>query len=559
MSSGRRIVLAKPPALHAERIEHTASYFVHTPVPDEERARSVYLCALIELVEAWTARACSGHALDTVEHALCIEKQLCRYALRRRDTLDEQHRVLVWMARCRLTHLCENMHVVEPVTRLKYGMAWSGTIAEVAVTIDRDDTRLTDWFEQHRMLPLRAQKQLDLYGALALWKTLLLFIERWPLFDYGVWPEVAVRRLRCAVAAFIGRAGDRRQFNHVSMCKQVDGAEAGVYMMTHSFVVETERIFHFLERDLACCSSFVWTEAPYGGRFECMSEGDAVLDKFASWVSDLVKGTHREFIEEDFRTLVYDFYVQPAELDRFIQYNPFDKKDAQVCISRLRQTDFDALRIRLCEPPVDKAWQTCAQGTGPEYMLLASLAIDYAFQAMFDGIEFKESYLHTPQSLEPYTKGAAVAHRRSAAELFKKRDVNTGTLRYYYRLRYEHGMRESKSAYSQASHAHPVIVRTMNGSHVSLPDGSLLRCGHFGIAFCEWLRLLCEDKRVCGRLANTSSVLALYERLMPARAALFVDELEATNTRVELAERPVFDESVQQLASVGAKRALQYA
>ena len=98
----------------------------------------------------------------------------------------------------------------------------------------------------------------------------------------------------------------------------------------------------------------------------------------------------------------------------------------------------------------------------------------------------------------------------------------------------------------------------MNGSHVALGDGRILRCGHFALAFCEWLRIISEDEYIGGGLTNTSSVLNLYKRLMPERAQSHINEIERRHDRTFNRERPVFGQCEGELPRVGRKRRLQY-
>lgn len=524
--------------------------FVGATVPELAHRRSAFLAALIDALDAL-----EPNNERTVEHALAVERTLCRYTLQRRTELSAEHRALVWSARCRLVHFTDNQHVVDAPLRIRYGLAWAGTVAEEAATIDRDDERLRQWFGEQRLFAVPERPYLDAYGVMALWKTLLLLLEHWPHLGYTVWAEAAVRRMRAAFAAYVSTVGARSRFNHVSMCREL---EAGVWALTSEFVAELEHVFAALERSLASCAGFTWSPAPASAAL-CMSHGDNVFAAFSAWVAELIASSHRSLIEEDFRTLVYDFYVQPGELELFAEVAPYDRQDAQVCISRRRQADFDALRARLVAPPVERVWEACVEsGDGPEYMLLASLAIDYALQTLCDGVEFRSAYFHTPHALPPHARGAR--HHRSASALFRRRDHNTGTLRYYYKLRYEYGMREARAVSDEANYAHPLLMRLLNSTHVVCADGTVRRCGHFSVAFAEWVREMAEDERVCGRLPNTASLLPIYERLMPARAAEHLGDIERRHDACREEHRPVFaDVAAVGKSATGKRRRYQYA
>lgn len=558
-SSGLKLGYERPDAGDASvasEIQHEMGYFLKHDVPQTPHVRSLYLRVLVEVVDEWLASAVRGYtAPHRVEQALCVEKRLCRFVQLERRRLNVEHRTLVWSVRCKLIHLYDSMHVVDGSTRRRYGQAWYGTVAELACDIDRDDARLAQWFADQKMLPLRGPARFDSYGILAFWKTLVMVGARWQSLPYDVWAEAAVRRLKAAAAVFVTQVGPQTRYNHVGLCERVEPG-SHMYRINAYFVKETERTFFFLERTLAQCAGFRWQlRAP----LSCYSNGDEVRPAFNRWTHELIKGSHSEFVEEDFRDVVYDFSVRPGELDRFVEYDEYEKQEAQACISRRRPTDYDALRTRLVDCTIDRAWEACCTGpAAPEYMLLASIAIDYGFQALFNGIEFNKAYFHTTcgGSYDPYFK----QKQRSPRRLFTERDINAGTLHYYYRLRFEEGMRMSRAVYDESMYPHPVIVRTMNGHHVATREGLLIECGHFADAFCEWLCLMCEDPKICGRLTNTESLMPLYRRLMPLRAMNRADDIERVHDETRSKERPQFTVVSRRddEPSGAAKRAYQY-
>ena len=480
-----------------------------------------------------------------------LEVRLEAYAQREREALDDEHRLLVWVARCKLAHLAHNTVGLEREACQRY----EGDAVARASWEEGDDAA---WLRAHG---LAQRAPLAQTTTLQLWKWIAVLLDRWQQLPYCAELCRLVREMRWRVAVFLSsrepaplegpaasehgggllwrvvldaRGTTQTRGQGAALLTQplfrrtsVDGRYVSV---NEDFLVETERVFFHMERDLRRCAGLQWAATTpthsAAGCAACAAVGgwqaDEALPVLHAMVAAKTQGAHAQFIEEEFRERVFQYYVQPGELERFAKYNKFDEQKADVCLSKLRETAHEALAKRLTSDPPLHVWERMVgeERRDPAYVLMSVLGLDYEFQAQLEGVSLAESgYLSAADAIDVWSPCTPANRHRVLADLFYRTGHTTGTLAYQARWKLLHGQRQdSPAAVLAMNYQHPLVVKMLH-SYCVLHRGVLHPCsGGFAHALCAWVRCFCEDDQLLGRLQNGASMTGLYERLHPSRA-----------------------------------------
>lgn len=209
-------------------------------------------------------------------------------------------------------------------------------------------------------------------------------------------------------------------------------------------------------------------------------------------------GSARIVVEEKFRAELYPLYVQPSELETFIEYHPQEVGDALNAISKKRNATFLVLGQRFAQVDASKLWTTDGLGIDyqePAHALLLALTVDHLLNSA-NGLRFADYLLDMqtvlPLPYRPYlqTKG----HLRPLIGVLNELLVSTGTFRYRFKLQFAHG---AEAPIHHIEYPHPVIVKMANSYSVS-HKGHLHPYETIDECICAWSLAMCMDPHIRG-------------------------------------------------------------
>ena len=315
------------------------------------------------------------------------------------------------------------------------------------------------------------------------------------------------------------------------------------------FLDECERVLHEMQRLLRQCAGFAHERDLYASqRAACVCchdkiNSEVVTDEHVARLCDIVEdqltNSMTTFIDERFKKVVFDDYLQPSELETFIEMYAREVHSALNCIAKMRAADYRVLGKRYTSRSCDETWNTDLRNASeePAHAMLALLALDYYSRQQCDGAKI-DNYVFDCSRLEAHpfvrqrdriedfgsVERASAGLRAYADELFEV-GVNAGTFRYRNQMLRAHGG-EADELF--ATYEHPIILRMLN-SYVILYNSHVHHCGTFLRAFCSWILLMCLDKHIRGYTASGAPLHGFAATLFPER----VDELLRIRTEAE--------------------------
>lgn len=310
------------------------------------------------------------------------------------------------------------------------------------------------------------------------------------------------------------------------------------------FIEETERVLNSMLIEIRKCSGFVWHENCTTKKDRCTAcamidrcseaELSRAKSRIESIVNKEISGNFRDNVQGEFRTHVWNYFVQPGEQELFAEYRPLDNQKPQSVISRGRPDDGKNINRRFCARPIADVWSDFtktdeqddadgnrilidyAQKCDPAYAVLSRLALGYHLDSQSSGGRFVMYTIDCHESNQPflYSKERFGEHRQCLAE-FHTNFVTTGTLEWRYSIQRRVGLRGSRD---EQFYQHPIILKTMATFCVLYKERMHL-CNDFAEAFILWVSVMCEDERICSETSTEFSLFGLYESLFPERAA----------------------------------------
>ena len=299
------------------------------------------------------------------------------------------------------------------------------------------------------------------------------------------------------------------------------------------FVDECERALHAMQVQLRSHAGFRHDAMPR----KCIACDDSLhitddaVRRLQLLIEEQLASGFRATIEEQFREQLYDWYVEPSELEQFSEYHPQDVHNALGCISKRRNADFRVLGTRFIEPTAYAVWREgglAAQLDEPAHHLLVELVIDFLLRQDAGGARFDDYYIVT-SLLEPWPF-IPMALQRTRVLLFEVYESlkTTGTLRFRYQLMQRDG---AEADTKHMDYQHPLVVRLMN-SHAVLYNGHLHECDSLEHAILLWLLLFCLDPHLGGHLPTGAALQPFAQRLMPEYDAQLRHSLQRAEERI---------------------------
>lgn len=316
------------------------------------------------------------------------------------------------------------------------------------------------------------------------------------------------------------------------------------------FLDECERVLHEMQRLLRQCAGFAHEDDLYPSqRLACVCCKESLhkdgivtaehIERLSNIIEDQLTNSMTSFIDERFKLVVFDDYLQPSELETFIEMYAREVHSSLNCIAKMRAADYRVLGKRYTSRSCDETWSNDLRQapSEPAHAMLALLALDYYTRQHCDGAKI-DNYVFDCSQLEAHpflrqreriedfgsVERASSGLRAYADELYEV-GINAGTFRYRNQMLRAHGG-EADELF--ATYEHPIILRMLN-SYVILYNSHVHHCGQFLHAFCTWLLLMCLDKHIRGYTASGAPLHGFAATIFPER----VDELLRIRTDAE--------------------------
>lgn len=519
---------------------------------------------------------------DSTEHVAKVARtawlcaaRLRHYALRYRNTLSTEHRIALWIARLRCVGLAST-HCLEmydecahsehsstsssssasPTVRAAHATQGKRTAklrqARLDAVLRYDDAQrdkelyaahallwpndtpqssLAQWCSQNGLL-MHTVKDVDASlrecSEVTFWQSTKLLLSKWCELPYCAQLIAYYYRLLERAASLSMYSGDIQIYNHPLLARAL-GAEE--YCISDTFLSETERTFFALDVDLHRCTYAQWP-GPRGLRprthrnadHPSALQGDEAVERFNEFIwKELSDGRFLQYIDKDFKVVIWDHLLYPGEMERFEILRPYDDRKPLTVVSRTRRNDFDRYQKLFIDPTVKEVWQYLIKEkmyAHPAYTVIASRVLQYYFDATFDGASFDAYFL----ALD----GTTVEHLRSSVSS-ALRDFNADMNATLTRGSARHALcgtfiRSGMQCTKDSHYPHPLIVRCIGASAVMKGENAevIEQVGvrgrqTFATAFLTWLREFCGDERLAGTLANGQTVASLLHDLKPTR------------------------------------------
>lgn len=311
------------------------------------------------------------------------------------------------------------------------------------------------------------------------------------------------------------------------------------------FVDECERALFSIHEELRKQCGFLHAELPdlpcgLCGRLEQLlppevqrnrSLANLITEKHEQNLIDAIsvqlKGQFSMVIEDEFKSDVFPFYVQPGELQQFKEYHPQETDNEQSCISKNRLEDFKVLSKRFLEPDVNKAWSVLGlekEKDEPAHALLVSQTLQFMMRQEMEGVKFKQYYILCNALLPlQYHRSRSNNYRFHYYEIYDEQ-VTTSTLRARFK------MGDACTDEKEICYEHPLVLRTIN-SHAVFYRGHMHRCRSFEHAYLLWLATMCFDKHLGGFSTEGKAMQPFATRLMPELSHEFAHSLRVSERR----------------------------
>lgn len=280
-------------------IKHFRSLFVHYCMVWLEETLMRDQCALFQ------------HQIDT------LRVKLDRFIEYHRQRLSVRHRRNIWILRSRLTY----------------------------VMFSLSDQNVGDFSTFKDLLRYRVlvskNNPITGYSLALLWRSLMLLIARmnWIPFSRTLVDYVRALMLSCASFFMHPSANLSGRMNEPMFVRPSEDPIGGkpAYEINDIFIMETERIFYGIEKKLRFPLSV-----------PRMSDGDVcdsrLVNNFKSWLNEFCETVYLEFIEDEFRTKIYNHHVYIAEYERYVCEEKYAADPtAYNIISKLRPEKIDVL------------------------------------------------------------------------------------------------------------------------------------------------------------------------------------------------------------------------
>jgi len=329
------------------------------------------------------------------------------------------------------------------------------------------------------------------------------------------------------------------------------------------FAEECDRLFHSMQFDLRRVAGLRHSDLiEIDEETHCLACANAAkasaanVTLFEALVDEQVKGTFRTQISEEFRSMVFEFYQQPNEVEAFRTYHGFEVITAQNCISQQRPRDYKVLESRFTLAHSDVVWQNLrGDFDEPAYNLMCIITLSYYMQQALRGARITTYFIDLCKSgggVNPHLHidERADQPRNTSADMHVSM-TTTGTFLFRNKLVNQQGMLCDRK---EIEYKHPLIVRSLNSVGVLYND-HLHKCDNFAHAFLMWLHVMCTDRYIEGQLSTGAFLHQLYARLFPEREAQIRKLAEDAERRLRkynpLAKfvDPAIDEAKASLAS----------
>jgi hypothetical protein len=258
-------------------------------------------------------------------------------------------------------------------------------------------------------------------------------------------------------------------------------------------------------------------------------------------LSEAIGGPSASILDEQFKTEIFDMYIQPGELAQFKEYHPQETETSQACISRCRLEDFKVLSKRYLDKTAKEAWIDGNLRNAllePAHQLLAGLALNFLMRQDVAGLKFDYYYVQlSHMDAFSYEQSSTGEYRQLLCHVYEQL-LTTSTLRLRYKLMPQSG---AGSNHAELNYEHPLIVRSLC-SHLVLYRGHLHACRSLEHAFLSWIAIMCLDKHIGGVTHNYKPLQPFAMRLLPSLAVPLRRAYELTLERqkkwTQLGETP---------------------
>jgi hypothetical protein len=295
------------------------------------------------------------------------------------------------------------------------------------------------------------------------------------------------------------------------------------------FVDETERILHAIQVQLRrqlgfelapCTDSCIICSA-----CTVTASDEAALTEF---VGSYLCKEYQSILQDELRKSVFDLYIEPGELEHFIEYHPSETHDCVACIAKMRAADYKVLCRRYLETELNHVWVAdglSKQPLEPAHALISAIVCNFALRQMCKGAQFDPCFMSLADFSE-FDYRCKRQKRFLEYEAYTDDEARTfGSLRYRFSLMHMQGVGKDRA---EMLYQHPLVVRTI-ASYAVLYNRRLHRCGSFSRAFLLWLVVMCLDEKIGGLMTNGARLFPLAKKLLP-RLSDELDKAEARTT-----------------------------
>lgn len=312
------------------------------------------------------------------------------------------------------------------------------------------------------------------------------------------------------------------------------------------FVDQTERILHALQMLLRSFAGFRHSPVSAAERSECYlcnkyRQSSTNLARVHTVVTQTLDinntdaGMARVVVEEKFRSELHALYIEPSELETFIEYHPQEVGDELNAISKKRNATFLVLGKRFIQPDAYKLWTEDGLGVDlqePAHALLLALTIDHLLNAT-NGLRFS-NYMLDMKLVQPFPYRPVLKTEGKLRPLIGTlNDLlnTTGTFRYRFKFSFSHG---ATAPLRHIEYPHPVIVKMANSYNVC-HSGHMHHFETIDEAVCAWSLALCLDPHIRGFTGEDTgrSLHQFTSSLNPDQAGQLQDALREAEMMIE--------------------------
>ena len=452
----------------------TFEYFAKHRVPELKNERAVYFHELNVLLENQLAST-EDLTKEQMKSIKTASSKLYKYCMQRRNKLNKEHRLLLWVVRARLFYLSYPYKQGEKYKQFDFDPDY---LMKVGLSIRSDHPAKYSLKDYLRILDLLRSKFNELK------------------YNESLCPYTNTL-IHCAGNFMSNTSRQKKFFDHPSYCSSFLNGRFGI---NQKFIVETEVLFFNLQK------RFFIYDLLSPKKEICHAQNSEALLKLRQHLENIAQPPALQFIREDVAEQYYEWFLKIADRDNYVLLgNPKDspasqimttmnEDDAQKCSEALDRNDLiKSILPRIQKPGSmsddddDEEWNDDAKSNSQYFVdfELQGICISVLNQFFYKILKIKKKFSDlcwiSTKDLE---------------------NINFINIKDPFPFLMD---------FVNIKEPFPLLVQHFNESSICYKDQTI-EYQDFPTCFLEWVRLVCEDPKIQGFLPNKEANLVyLYE------------------------------------------------